>query len=178
MGKENQLDNYQRRDAVSNENYTWQFFTDKPLDINSTINPGDHIFIIYDQIKNFETVELLKFKTTKEPIVISSSPYKINFKTEHSKFQARFNIDKVVEPNVINQTRIGHIDTCYHRLCKTIKDRSCKYHRQIISGTKKSSTPNKHLDQFIFNQDSLVIPTSKFNKIFVERNLPNSCTRN
>lgn len=176
MGKENQLDDYQRRDAVSKDNFTWQFFTDKPLDINSTINPGDHIFMIYDQIKNLETIELLKFKTIKESVVISSSPYQINFKTDYSKFKATYILDKVTEPKVIRKKlEASYYDNC-GRFCEKVRE-YCDYYRLVLSGIKEASKPMSHTQNIYFDSINSIIPVSIYNKTYPERNEINSCTR-
>lgn len=176
MKKENQLDDYQRRDAVPKENFTWQFFTDKPLDINSTINPGDHIFMVYDQIKNFETIELLKFKTIKESVVISSSPYQIQFKTNYSKFKATYKIDKVMEPTTTRKRlEASYYDNC-GRICEKVRE-YCNYYRLILSGHKNASNPMSHIKNTNFDTNNSIIPVSIHNRTYPERNEINSCTR-
>ncbi|MDA9793090.1 hypothetical protein N9B72_00760 [Bacteriovoracaceae bacterium] len=142
-GLPNQLDKFSRSQDVSQDSYTWQFFTTKLINPASPISSGDHIFALYGTIKELSKIDLVTYKTKIKDISIAATNRNISLNGLYSQISGTYKVISITKPTAAVESYQGQYDV-YHsepigRWKKPDQWKYCNYNRTVLGG--RSSIP-------------------------------------
>jgi hypothetical protein len=192
-GLPNQLDKFSRSQDVSEDSYTWQFFTTRLINPASPLSGGDHVFALYGTIKELSKIDLVTYKTKFKDISIAATKTNISLNGLYSKVNGTYKVISITKPSAAVKSYQGQYDVHHTepsgRWKKLEQWKHCNYNRTVLAGRSSIPIEKSLSTHFAMNskysiqkrtilfetEDKITLFPSSHNYSFAEFNHNGSC---